>query len=94
MAKPDNDGFLLKLPSYSLFDAGMSYKMLVGKDKEKSVNFRINVNNIADETYISEARSNRAPDADSSRNWNGINRANQVYFGWGRTWNFSLRYNF
>lgn len=92
--KPDNDGFLLKLPSYSLFDAGMSYKMLVGKDKEKSVNFRINVNNIADETYISEARSNRAPDADSSRNWNGINRANQVYFGWGRTWNFSLRYNF
>jgi outer membrane receptor protein involved in Fe transport len=98
----------LELPSYGLVDAGFSYKLLVGKDKANSVNFRLNVNNVMDKTYIAEAKTNIfATDNISSTNpslgtyatnfgktYNGVATANQVYFGFGRTWNFSLRYNF
>jgi len=97
----------LELPSYGLMDAGFSYKMLVGKNGSDSVNFRLNVNNVLDEVYISESRTNIfASDNVSSTNpalgtyastgrvYNGVATANQVFFGFGRTWNFSLRYNF
>jgi outer membrane receptor protein involved in Fe transport len=98
----------LELPSYGLVDAGFSYKLLVGRNKANSVNFRLNVNNLLDKIYIAEAKTNIfATDNISSTNpslgtyatnygrtYNGIADANQVYFGFGRTWNFSLRYNF
>ena len=67
--------------------------MLVGKNGSVSVNFRFNVNNVLDEVYISESRTNNFTTA-TSTNYNGVNVTNQVYFGFGRTWNFSLRYNF
>ena len=98
----------LELPSYGLVDAGFSYKLLVGRNKANSVNFRLNVNNLLDKIYIAEAKTNIfATDNISSTNpslgtyatnygktYNGVATANQVYFGFGRTWNFSLRYNF
>ncbi|MEY3500673.1 MAG: hypothetical protein RL308_2342 [Bacteroidota bacterium] len=97
----------LELPSYDLVDAGISYKMLVGKDKKDSVNFRININNVFDEVYLSELTSNiKVTDNISSTNaalgtyqskgrvYNGIADANQGFFGFGRTWNFAIRYNF
>jgi outer membrane receptor protein involved in Fe transport len=86
----------LELPSYGLVDAGVSYKMLVGKNKEKSVSFRFNVNNVLNEIYLSELSTNIKP-GDSNADgvlYNGIDTANRGYFGFGRTWNFSLRYNF
>jgi outer membrane receptor protein involved in Fe transport len=76
-----------------LMDAGFSYKMLVGKKSDNSVQFRVNVNNVLDEVYISESRTNNFT-TPTSKNYNGVNVTNQVYFGFGRTWNFSLRYNF
>ncbi|WP_188049096.1 TonB-dependent receptor domain-containing protein [Flavobacterium sp. GP15] len=95
----------LKIPAYGLMDAGFSYKMLVGKDKDDSVSFRLNVNNVLDKIYIAESKSNIFADdfisgssgptyASSGRTYNGVATANNVYFGFGRTWNFSLRYNF
>ena len=90
----DNDGFLLELPGYDLVDAGVSYKMLVGKDDDKSISLRLNINNVLDETYISESETNVSPDADPLNNYNGINSGNRVYFGFGRTWNFTLNYRF
>jgi outer membrane cobalamin receptor len=109
-ASPDNKG-ALELPSYGLMDAGFSYKMLVGKDKDKSVNFRLNVNNVLDKTYIAESRTNFFADdnlpvaqgqpagskgtyASNGQLYEGVATANQVYFGFGRTWNFALRYDF
>ncbi|REG99132.1 TonB-dependent receptor [Flavobacterium aquicola] len=102
--KENNKGSL-ELPSYGLLDAGFSYKMLVGAKKNKSVNFRINVNNVLDEVYIAESRSNIFADdfisgtsgptyASAGRTYDGVADANQVFFGFGRTWNFSLRYDF
>ncbi len=95
----------LELPSYGLMDAGFSYKMIVGKNGQNSVFFRLNVNNVLDEVYISESRTNifasdfvsgtSGPTWESAgRTYNGVANGNQVFFGFGRTWNFSLRYNF
>ena len=98
----------LELPSYGLVDAGFSYKLLVGRNKANSVNFRLNVNNLLDKIYIAESKTNIfATDNISSTNaslgtyatnygrtYNGVADANQVLFGFGRTWNFTLRYNF
>ncbi|TRX40482.1 TonB-dependent receptor [Flavobacterium restrictum] len=85
----------LQLPSYGLVDAGFTYKMLVGKNKDKSVNFRLNVNNVFDETYIAESKTNIfTSDNPATPTYKGIATTNQVFFGFGRTWNFNLRYNF
>ncbi|QGK76497.1 TonB-dependent receptor [Flavobacterium sp. SLB02] len=105
-SSPDNKG-ALELPSYGLVDAGFSYKMLTGKNKDKSVNFRLNVNNLFDKVYIAESRTNIFSDdnvsttnaalgtyASNNRLYKGLADANQVYFGFGRTWNFTLRYDF
>ena len=98
----------LLLPSYDLVDAGISYKMLVGKDKKNSLVFRINMNNVFDEVYLSELTSNiKTTDRvnptsptdfstyeSSGKVYKGIADGNQGFFGFGRTWNVSLRYNF
>lgn len=114
----------LKVPSYGLVDAGFSYKMLIGKNKSNSVNFRLNVNNLLDKIYISESASNQFTATEAEFNGNtgngsglkgaiasptkyttyadyqnrgiykGTDVRNNVNFGFGRTWNFSLRYNF
>ncbi|QOG03377.1 TonB-dependent receptor domain-containing protein [Flavobacterium sp. MDT1-60] len=85
----------LELPSYNTTDAGLSYKLLVGKNKSNSVGFRLNVNNVFDYTYIAESKTNIfAADVPTVSTYKGIATTNQVYFGFGRTWNFSLRYDF
>lgn len=83
----------VELPSYDIMDAGISYKMLVGKEKTNSVLLRLNVNNVFGEVYLSELRTANAAEA-GDETYKGVNVSNQGYFGWGRTWNFSLRYNF
>lgn len=123
----------LELPSYDLVDAGITYKMAVGKDNKNSVVFRINMNNVFDEVYLSELTSNISVTEDQFINHtgnglinptgsatnpsnflqgSGVNQyvdyadylkrgqykstdiRNQGFFGFGRTWNVSLRYNF
>ena len=88
----NNDGSL-KLPSYDLIDAGISYKMMVGANKDKSVNLRFNMNNVFDEEYIAESATNTFA-GPSSVTYKGIDVSNKVFFGFGRTWNFGIRYNF
>ena len=83
----------LKLPSYDIVDMGLSYKIMSGKDKNNSFNFRLNVNNVFYKVYISELRTAIAAGSGDEL-YNGINVANQGYFGLGRTWNFAVRYKF
>ncbi len=99
----------LELPSFGLVDAGFTYKMLVGKNNADSVNFRLNVNNLLDKIYIAESSTNifaediKTPAsgtnpavtyAQAGALYNGVANANTVYFGFGRTWNFGISYNF
>ena len=84
----------LRLPAYSLTDLGMSYKFNISDDM--GLKLRVNVNNVADQVYISESRTNIHPGSYGStgENWNGIDTGNGVFFGYGRTWNVSARFNF
>ncbi len=84
----------LEMPSYSTFDGGISYKLNFDKGFAKSLNFRLNVNNIFDTLYIARGYSNYSSDKDSKNNWKGINKKNKVEFGYGTTWNFSATLKF
>ena len=84
----------LKLPSYQLVDAGLSYRMTLGKDKDKSLTIRGNINNVFDYVYLSDLRTNIQAGDGTGELWKGIDTANQGYFGLGRTWNLQLRYKF
>jgi len=83
--QPDNLG-AMKLPSYGLFDLGLTGKF--GK-----FTARANINNLFDTIYIAESNSNIHA-TDASTTWNGVDVRNSVWFGFGRTWNASLTYRF
>jgi len=83
----------LELPNFGVMDLGLSYKMLVGKHKNNSLNFRLNINNLLDEEYISQSSTAYQVEAGDDT-YLGINQRNQVYFGNLRTWNFGIRYKF
>ena len=87
--QPDNQG-ALKLPSYGLADLGATYVFdLFGTD----ASFRVNVNNLFDTYYIAESNTNIHADG-SSQTWNGVDTRNSVWFGFGRTFNTSLKVRF
>jgi len=81
----------LRLPAYSLTNAGVAYKFNFGESM--GLKLRVNVNNIADQVYISESDTNYHADVNSTT-WNGVDTDNRVFFGFGRTWNVSARFNF
>ena len=70
----------LKVPSYHVVDMGMSYKMYVGEDSN-SLNIRLNINNLFDRVYINELRTNIAAGDGTGVLYDGIDTANQGYFG-------------
>lgn len=84
----------LELPSYHLVDAGFTYRMPLGKNKDKTLSVRGNVNNVFDMIYLSDLRTNIKAGEGSGELYNGIDTENQGYFGFGRTWNLSLKYKF
>lgn len=92
--KKDHKGSL-KLPGYSLMDAGLSYKWKFNNDKN-ALNFRVNVNNLANKVYISESETNifSGDRGSTGKQYNGIDTGNRVFFGWGRSWSASVRFNF
>ena len=82
---PDNVG-ALQLPSYSIADAGFTTRF-------GAFTLRANINNLFDTVYIAESETNIHATA-GSQTWNGIDVNNSVWFGFGRTWNASLKYKF
>ena len=86
----DNNRGPLKLPSYGLIDMGATARYKFG---DNVMTLRLNVNNLLNTTYIAESNSSyHAEDGDDT--WNGIATNNYVWFGFGRTWNVSMKYNF
>ena len=82
---PGNVG-ALQLPSYGVADLGFTTRL-------GSFTLRANINNLFDATYISESETNIHATA-GSETWNGVDVRNSVWFGFGRTWNVSLKYKF
>jgi outer membrane receptor protein involved in Fe transport len=57
---------------------------------------RLNVNNIADEKYISESETNILfnPSTETREIGDNGSTRNIVYYGFGRTWNAGLKIKF
>ncbi|GHE57154.1 TonB-dependent receptor [Roseivirga thermotolerans] len=86
----DNQG-ALKLPSYGLVDLGGTVRFdLMGNTSS----FRVNVNNLFNTIYIAESETNIHRVDESAPAWKGIDYRNSVWFGFGTTWNATLRINF
>jgi outer membrane receptor protein involved in Fe transport len=83
--KPNNDG-AYQLPAYGLVDLGAS--AYFGK-----FTLRANINNLFDKLYIAESNSNIHVTYGSTT-WQGVDDRNYVWFGYGTTWNLSLKYRF
>ncbi len=84
----------LKLPGYSLMDAGLSYKYKLKNDKQ-ALKFRLNVNNLTDKLYISESATNYFVGKNGTYNtFKGVDTDNRVFFGFGRTWNATISFTF
>ncbi|WP_026837047.1 TonB-dependent receptor [Gillisia sp. JM1] len=87
----NNENFdVFELPSFGLLDLGVSYGLDL---RENRLGFRVNVNNVTDNIYISESNTNRLAGPDDTT-YDGINVRNNVFFGWGRTWNAAVSYKF
>ncbi len=82
----------LELPSYGILDFGASYRLPIG-NKNHSLYFRGNINNLLNTEYLSELSTNIQAEPDSET-YDGIDVRNRGYFGYGTTWNISVRYNF
>ncbi len=82
----------IKLPSYGLLDLGVGTRFALGNNQ--FLKLRANVNNVLDTVYIAESRTNKIADANEANNWKGINKSNEVFFGFGRTWNATVTFNF
>lgn len=83
-----------ELPAYSLVDAGLSYKFNVGG---LDITWRFNLNNVLDEEYIAESDTNIVYDPEHANDREiGENGSvsNRVYYGFGRTWNTSVKIRF
>ena len=85
----DNEG-ALQLPSYGLVDFGATVRFDLFSTNAM---FRVNVNNLFDTVYIAESNTNIHA-TDSSVTYEGIDVMNNVWFGFGRTWNAALTFNF
>lgn len=84
-----NNQGALKLPAYNLIDLGATYRFnLFGNNTSA----RLNINNLFNEEYIAESNTNIHADG-SNPTYKGIDVRNSVWFGFGTTWNFSLKMN-
>lgn len=81
----------LKLPSYNLFDLSFSYKLPLVK--KQFVTFGLNLYNLLDSHYIAESQDNIHA-TETNKLYKKVDVRNRVYFGFGRTYNFSFRYSF
>ena len=77
----------LKLPGYGLLDAGLTY---VIKLKKTTLKLRFNMNNVLDTKYIAEANDYYNPTED----YDTMLRNARGFYGFGRTWNVSLKFSF
>lgn len=81
-AGDDLSNGIVQLPSYNLIDLGFSYN--VYSNDAMRVQLRANVNNLLDTEYIAEMFTNNTTDL----------LDNEGFYGFGRTWNTTLKVSF
>ncbi|MFC4749666.1 TonB-dependent receptor [Flavobacterium branchiicola] len=105
-----NNKGALELPGFATTDAGVSYKWNIApKLGSLNFRLNVNnvfdkifinesfTNIFADDNLPvanGQPAGSKGTYASNGQLYNGLATANRVYFGYGRTWNFSLRYDF
>lgn len=94
----------VRLPSFAVADAFASYRFRV--NVTNFVDLRLNVDNILNRKYISESNTSYQVDSvdpndtnggtfnQTGNTYRGLAGSNNAFFGLGRTWNFTVRYEF
>lgn len=94
----------VELPSFTVVDAFASYKFRI--NVTNFIDLRFNMDNVLNKKYISESNTsyqldsvdptdvNGATFKDNGNSYNGVANGNNAFFGLGRTWNFTVRYEF
>lgn len=87
----------LRLPNFTLVDAGLTWQFkFAGLDSK----LRVNVNNLFDVLYVTEAFDNPDPDQPNinddrdSDAYNALLMGTNGWYGFGRTWNATFKVNF
>lgn len=92
----------IELPGFGVLDSFADYKFFVHSTKQ-AVYLRLNIDNVLDRLFISESNSSILPSDVANSNgtyqdnnflYRGLPTTNNVLFGFGRTWNFTVRYEF
>ncbi len=84
----EEGGQVVKIPGYSLVNAGISYRF---EFAGMSATARVNVNNVLDTEYVAELDTNISDDPDTAED-EYLN--NKGFYGFGRTWNAGLKFTF
>lgn len=94
-SKANQERGVLQLPDYNLLDLGFSYKIRLNNSSQYFT-VGANVNNVLDTIYIADGTTSIFEGDKSAKGntYKGIDVANRVYFGFGRTWSASLSFNF
>jgi len=87
-SSPNHQGSL-RLPAYSLIDAGIKYRMKIRKLGTAIVH--AGIQNLMNKKYIAQSETNII---EGGQQWQGVDLQNRVYFGWGRTFSFSVDFKF
>ena len=86
-------GQVTKLPIYGVARVGVFYKTKINKN---NLSFRFNINNLFNTLYLAELNTNTL---DANENLYTSDQPefytrNKGYYGFGRTWNFGIKYSF
>tara|TARA_B100000035_G_scaffold192613_1_gene164412 strand:- start:4862 stop:7648 length:2787 start_codon:yes stop_codon:yes gene_type:complete len=86
-------GQVTKLPIYGVARVGVFYKTKINKN---NLSFRFNINNLFNTLYLAELNTNTL---DANGNLYTSDQPefytrNKGYYGFGRTWNFGIKYSF
>ncbi len=87
---PNHQGSL-RLPAYSLVDAGIKYRWKIRN--LGTALFHAGVQNLMNKKYIAQSETNIFS-TEGGQQWHGVDLQNRVYFGWGRTFSFSIDFKF
>ncbi len=94
----------VRLPSFAVADAFASYRFRF--NVTHFIDLRLNIDNVLNKKYISESNTSYQVDSvdpndangdtfrDNGNTYNGLAGGNNAFFGLGRTWNFTVRYEF
>ena len=84
---------MTKLPIYGIARLGVYYKKKINNNY---LSFRLNINNLFNTLYLAELNTNTL-DSDGNLytpDQTEFYTKNKGYFGFGRTWNFGVKFSF